>query len=474
MQPTYIGFIVVAIAFVLFWRSMTALLVLTLICTLFGGSSALDLPALGGASIQPCYVALGFLVLRVIFAAVNRTVGILWALWHNAFLAAFSFYGATTAFILPRLFAGEVDVRSNVRGVVGDIFYTQPLAFTPQNITQAVYLIGTLMAALAATIVARNEQCRGAVVRAGVALAWLHTGAGLLDLILDFAGHSEIWKFVRNASYAQLDQSFGGWKRIAGTYPEPSAFCQCGFVWFVLNAELWLRGIRPRQTGPAALALLIILMITTSTTAYGSLGLYFVLLLLRLIIFPMRLTVARSLTLGVVALLTVGVLLTIVLSAPEIAHEATRIFGTVTFNKMESESGTQRAFWVQKSLEAFVASHGLGVGAGSVRSSSLVAAILGSMGVVGITTLLAYLWMTLKPFRVSTHRLRQTPDDAVAAAVSWAAVLTLVPLTLNGATPDPGLIFGMLSGLAVGWRAPQIARGASRSWRRPAAPMAAR
>jgi len=93
---------------------------------------------------------------------------------------------------------------------------------------------------------------------------------------------------------------------------------------------------------------------------------------------------------------------------------------------------------------------------------------------VGLVTLLAHLWVTLKPFRVSTHRLRQAPEDSVAAAVSWTAVLTLLPLALNGPTPDPGLLFGILSGLAVGWRAPQSSRDAAKSWRRPTAPVAVR
>lgn len=453
MVPTLIGAIIVALAASLLWRPASSMLVLLMVTTLFGAASAIDLPALGGSSIQPVYVVLGFLFLRLILSMKRDRPGFVWAVSRNIPLAIFALYAAATAFILPKVLAGIMSVAPMRPVHFSQLYFTRPLDFSPQNITQAVYVVGTFMAAVCASLVARTERCHRQVVWAGLAIGMAHVFTGLLGMAFAYAGHPELMDVIRNAGYEQVTQEIGGFARIAGTYAEPSVFSQFAFVWFVFAMELWLRNVKPRISGGTALAVACILMLSTSTTAYGSLFVYVFILGLRLLATPMHLPAIKGVAVVFAGLVGIAFVLGMAVFAGDMTD---RIFGAlaeVTVNKFSTTSGAQRAFWAEQGLRAFEVSHGLGIGVGSFRSSSLVSAVLGSVGVVGMLSLAAQLWITLKPLKHVTHDLRQPFPRAVAVATGWTAVLSLIPPALNGVSPDPGLLFGVLAGLSLGWRA---------------------
>ena len=124
----------------------------------------------------------------------------------------------------------------------------------------------------------------------------------------------------------------------------------------------------------------------------------------------------------------------------------------MTVNKATSASGRERAAWAAQALQAFSASHGLGVGAGSFRSSSLVYAILGSSGLVGAAFFFLALANLIKPFRASTYRADVDGRQGAGVAAAWAAAIGLAPLVFTGTSADPGALFGLFAGLAMGWR----------------------
>jgi hypothetical protein len=146
------------------------------------------------------------------------------------------------------------------------------------------------------------------------------------------------------------------------------------------------------------------------------------------------------------------------------------------WNKSTSTSGQQRQFWAMQGLDAFSVSMGLGIGPGSFRSSSLATAIIGSMGVIGSVTFTWYCLTLLFPRRRASDGRVDPVRTAVAAAASWAALAGLIPPLISGASPDPGMEFAALAGLALALYRPALAKteaglGRVGGWRKPPKPL---
>ena len=112
----------------------------------------------------------------------------------------------------------------------------------------------------------------------------------------------------------------------------------------------------------------------------------------------------------------------------------------------------QRLYWAASAIKAVKVTWGLGIGAGSFRSSSLLLAILGSNGVIGLVAFLGHFFNILKPLRRDTYALPGDPDRAIAVAAAWTACAGLIPQLISYPTPDPSYLFGVMGGLALGWR----------------------
>ena len=148
MIPTPTGLLFILVGCWLWFKPPIQMLVFTCVCALFPAAAAIDLPALGGSTIPPAMLALGFLGLRLLRPDVLKSPGPTLGLTKNAWLLVFTLYCAVTALVLPRLFAGRINVVPMGRAGLGLL----PLQVTAQNTTQAVYLLGTGFAAAAATI----------------------------------------------------------------------------------------------------------------------------------------------------------------------------------------------------------------------------------------------------------------------------------------------------------------------------------
>jgi hypothetical protein len=293
-------------------------------------------------------------------------------------------------------------------------------------------------------VVSRPKSARIFVLTACV-LLWTHTGFGFIGQFVDLG-------FLRNGSYAQLDQEASGFVRISGLFPEPSAFAGYGFVWLVFACELWLRDVRPRMTGPAALALALILFASTSSTAYVGFAGYAVILGARWLLFPQAVPQRKAIALLVLGWLAFVAVLVAMALSPKLAQNLGQMLSHMTVDKLDSASGRQRLFWAKQGWDAFKVSHGLGIGAGSFRSSSLLTAILGSSGIIGMLLFLAHLMVVLRPWRASTYCTTKSETEAVGVAASWTVIIGSVPSFASHPSPDPGLLFALFSGLAIAWR----------------------
>ena len=453
MIPTPFGLIAIAIATLLLFRATPlGLLRFMMCCTLFGGSAAFIMTALGNSSIMPAHLALVFMVGRILLPGSGAYNAVGPAIRSNVFLTFYALYGAATAFVLPRIFAGHIAVASLRPVTLQSAFDTFPLTFTNQNVTTAVYLLGTLMAAICATVVARRSDSAPKIVRTACLIAWVHVAFGLLGVALATVGLGQVLDVFRNGSYGQLEQNYNGIIRIAGVFPEASAYASYAFVWLVFTFECWMRDLQPRRTGPAAIALLAILVFSTSGAAYVSLAGYATLLALRFLVFRQNLKPTKAVGILVAGILAVVTILALMLVLPRLADQLGDMFRHMTVDKADSVSGRQRAFWAMQGVEAFRVSFGLGIGAGSFRSSSLFLAILGSTGVIGVAAFLAHLMAVFKPLRASTYLTSADERQAAGSAASWTVLSLMIPASVSAASPDPGLTFAILGGLALGWR----------------------
>lgn len=470
MSLTLFGIIIVLVGFLLLLRSgMAAMLAFVMVASLFGGSAAIALPALGGSTIPPTNLALLFLILRAVLPGPRQMERLGPALRTNGFLIVFALYGALSAFIMPHLFAGAIAVTPLRPGAVRQLYEAAPLHFSSQNITTAVYLTGTLIAGIGATIGAARPGSSSVIVRTGIAIAIAHAILGFISIIVAGTPLDAIVEFFRNGNYAQLDQSIGGLNRMNGIWPEASGFAAYGSAWMIFMTELWLRDIERRQTGFAALLLALALLISTSSTAYVALGGYSAILLLRMAVVPGSIGLRKALTLAAVAFTGAVIVLTAVTLNAEALERFGRILSIMTVEKTDSFSGKQRLYWAMQGLDAFLASAGLGIGAGSFRSSSLITAIIGSMGVIGITCFLSHLVRAFMPLRATTHAARVTGATAVGAAASWTAMLMLMPAAVASPSPDPGVMWAVFSGLALGLRGQAMTPAAPRAKPHPRA-----
>ena len=450
MIPTVFGLISIVVGFALLVRGTPLdLLRFMMLSTLFSGSAALIMTALGGSSISPAHLALVFLVARILLPGSGEYARIPTALGANVFLVVYALYGAVSAFILPRIFQGQISVTPLRPMGLNSLFDTFPLTFSTQNITTAVYMLGTLLSGICATVVARREDAAGKIVGTACLIGCTHAAFGVLGVVLTNLGLGEILNFFRNGSYGQLEQSYNGMVRITGIFPEASFYASYAFVWFVFAFECWMRDVRTRSTGPTAVVLLMILVFSTSGGAYLSLAAYGALLVLRVLVLRQQLSPMKALAIlvGVVAasIATLGLMLAV----PHLAGQLADMFQHMTVDKADSVSGKQRSFWALQGVDAFVASHGLGIGAGSFRSSSLFTAMLGSMGAIGILTFLAHLVRVFKPLRASTYSTPKDQRMAIGSAASWTVLSMMIPASIGAASPDPGITFAILCGIAL-------------------------
>ncbi len=453
MQFTLIGAATLALCLTLMLRGgMLAQYFGVLWLSLLGGSAAFFLTGLGNSSVQPAILALALLVLRCLFPSTGGFRPVDRALADNAFLILFTLYGIAGALILPHLFAGSIDVTPLRPNPDGYIYAKEPLRFTSQNITAPGYLAATLCAALCSYLALSANGSEGPMARAAGGIALVHGALGISGVILAGTPFSAVFAFFRNGFYAQLNQSVEGFVRMNGIWPEPAVYASYGFAWLVFATELWLRGVESRWTGLGAALLALALLLSTSTTAYIGLGTYGVLLALRLALIPGRSRSGRGLILLGVGLVALAIALGLLAMLPDLAARLGEIFARFTLDKADSASAAQRGFWARQGWDAFLASGGLGIGPGSFRSSSILTAILGSCGVIGAAAFLLHWLRVFQPLRASTYALDTDPRTATGAAAGWAATVMLIPAAFSAASPDPGIVWGFFSGMALALR----------------------
>lgn len=448
MLPTVFGVIVAVLGIWCQFGPYPRAVVVMFGLVVFGAASALDLPALGGASVTPANFFLVFYLLRLVSmrggtaalfteAAPRRPlfVFLLLVLW---------IFGS--AFLLPRLFAGATDVFSLSRTDTSD--GTSPLGPTSGNLSQAVYAIGGFLVACATAVFARKRGGSAAILAAITLVTSLHIAFAVLDLITAATHTGFLLDPIHTASYAFLtDDELGGLKRISGSFSEASSFAIFSLTLLGINGSLFVSGIRRRFTGAASLLLTAFIVLATSSTGYVGLVAIYAAFFLHavgsaLLVHRRRPALIAACVLGGGVLLVSAV----ILFAPGIADTASDVINESLLSKGTSESAIERGSWNAQAWQVFLDTHGIGAGIGSTRGSNYALVLLSNLGVVGFGLFVVLmLWLVFAPGAGRAGR--------DGCALIWAArcgmLATLVPSLLAGTVYDLGTLFYCCAGIAA-------------------------
>ncbi|WP_255876107.1 O-antigen ligase family protein [Sinorhizobium fredii] len=441
MQISFVGLLVCA-GILLVGYLCRGPLIIGLIASLpFGATAFMTLSSLGGSS--PLIYTF-FAVLLVTAVAMRRRIwrdlgdvfGKIRPLWV---LCSLMLYAIVGAWLFPRLFAGQISVfvqSPTRRGIV-----EAALAPVSGNITQTGYFVLGGLTAIALCVLLLQEDRIESIRRGFLLWCGLHAGMGLLDLLGKLAGAGDILSPVRTASYAMLTEvTQGGYWRIAGANSEASAFGGGALTCLAFCYTYW-RKTKSRLAQGLASLLLVLLVLSTSSTAYVGLAILSI---------PIALSIFRSFLAGridkdeilIIALiaLAAATALSIVLYKEEFFAPFVHLIDSMVLSKSSSASGQERLYWNIKSLQAFINTSGLGVGLGSSRASSWPIAIASQLGLVGGIMMLTLLFVVFRGMgSLKQHVDRET--NAVVSSVRACALASVVSSSLIGASADPGMFF---------------------------------
>jgi hypothetical protein len=441
MQVSLVGLIVCAGVLLTGYFCRAPLITGLVVSLAFGSTAFMTLTSLGGSSplIYTFFAALlvtAVAARRRIWQDLGDVFGKIRPVWV---LVSLMIYVAIGSWLFPRLFAGQTGtfVQSKTRqGVI-----EASLSPVSANISQTGYFILGGLTAIAICVLLLHKDRIGQVRRGFFLWCILHAGMGLIDLMGKLAGTGDLLLVIRTANYAMLtEQVQAGFFRIAGAYSEASAFGGVSLACLSFCYVYW-RKTGSRLARWLSVLLLVLLLLSTSSTAYVSLA---------VLSLPVAFSVARSFLSGrvtvdeilMVVLLATGVCTVLAVSLYDegILDPITQLIDSTVINKGSSASGQERAYWNTKSLQSFVDTSGLGIGFGSSRASSWPIAVVSQLGLVGSLMMTTLLVVVIR----GLGRLKRYVDpetDAVVSSVRACALAGIVAGSISGGSADPGMVF---------------------------------
>jgi hypothetical protein len=422
--------------------------------TLLGAAAALTLPSLGGATIQPAHLLLGFLTVRLLSIRDVRA-GVFRAAAFGSpgfWLLITAGYALLTAYIMPRLFLGQTFVYM-VR--VDQESYATLLAPTTSNLTQSVYFLGDCVCFMVLSGLGSSDAGRKYLGQAILMCVVLNLVFACLDLATFATGTTELMSFIRNANYSILSDNYvADFKRIIGSFTEASSFAYWTLGYFAFTLSLWLNGISSRLNFSLSILSFLALLSSSSTTAYVGLSAF---LFFQFVFVGLNALYRPALPQQILFMFGAPFLLLIVVIAiclnDAASHYVANLLDAIIFNKMSSGSGVERSSWNNQAIQAFLDTYGFGVGVGSVRASSFPVAVIASLGFVGaVTYTLFLLSIWFGKSGVAPREARAIQLAARFACFSW-----LIGASSSGAFIDLGLPFFCIA--AVACTDPSLSRG---------------
>jgi hypothetical protein len=461
--PAIVFWILIAISFAV--RGPLLLLYLFYILGSFGTLVMVPGNIVGGANLLPQSVCALFLVAKLLLRpnAPARVAALALDPQRLGVLALFLLWGLLTAYAMPRLFAGRVDVVP-INAFVPD---PQPLSPTAANITQSAYMFLSTAMVFAFAITAGEPSFRRHFLRANLVGAIVVIITGIVDLATQ---GTELLAPFRNATYALLtDVEILGSKRVVGLMPEASTYGSLcvGF----LSTLVFLRPSFEPPSRQVFVPLVIfglfaVALLSTSSTAY--VGLIILAAAYGLSVLRRLKSPSPASRLGLIselAFLTLAafVLLGIYILDPTMFDPFSDMVDTLVFQKTATASYIERAAWTRSAWEAFLGTDGLGVGLGGARTSNWYVSILSNTGLIGGVLMGIFILQCL---------LRRAPKNTASAAemltgLKFSLLPTLVMSAVSGTTPDFGAASAAVFGTITALSSNTVAKRQQEAWRLP-------
>lgn len=416
---------------------------------IFGALSMAPAALTGGLNLPAQTVCAAVLILKVMLRSNNLSTSLRHGLDVRklGLLGFFMVYILVTTLLYPRLFGGQVQLYSlNAAGSL------TPLGPSSTNFTQTIYLLISSSMVFVFGMAGRSDIFRRHYMRSvllgGVALV----GSGVLDLVANLAGKSDLLTPFHNATYNSLDTvTLAGTYRVVGLMPEASVFgqaCCLTLSFLIFNFRFFEPRLRRTVVLPTIVALTFMTFRSTSSTGYvglivlaaASLGW----LLSGLVLVPIR--TASTLRRAAYVIIGIGtMIIAVVLVGPYLLTKYNHLINAVLLDKQTSSSYLERSRWTAAGLAAFFSTHGFGVGVGSVRTSNWFVNILASTGLAGVALFGGFVVKMLLPYGGVYAR----PDDRrFANTLALSLLPAAVMIGISGTTPDPGVwtmsIFGIM------------------------------
>lgn len=441
-----IGLAMIAIGIVCLFLDYRAMVIAFIFTTIFGAAAAMFV---GAANIQPGHVFLGFATLTVLSRR-RETAALIRALHPDRpgfWLAVLVIYGIATAFLFPRLMAGMTDIVPLGSSAYDETDFTVPLGPVSSNLTQSIYMFANLVCFIVFVAFASSPDGFRAVVAGMLVYAIGNVAFAFIDLATYYAGMSGVLDFMRNVRYTlHTETEVAGMKRIVGSFTETSSFARASAGVVGFTGTLWLCGYRPALTGTLTIVSLVLLVFSTSSTGLVVAPLSVALLYLTALTRPRGAPGAGIAAVTVVALpmLVLTVVLAVALS-PAITAVIGEYVDMIVLSKADTDSGIERSSWNTAALQNFRDSGGLGVGLGTIRTSSLATALAGGMGIIGIVLYLIFLGSALgfNPGRKGTF------ETDVRTAARNSCLCLIIGDLLISPNIDQALIFYAITALAA-------------------------
>lgn len=461
MGPTIFGVAVFATGLAVLYTSFRGAIYWMAVYSLFGCTLALGLP--GGIGIMPAQLFLVFFVMRAFNLAGGKQITSAFSLDKPGFwLLCTCLWGVVGAILLPRLLRGSTLVFPVDRTVVGEVLL-QPLGPVSGNLSQAVYCIGDVVIYGCMYALLKYRGAYRALATGIFLLTFFDVLAGLIDVGTHAVG-LDVMSVIKTAQYADMSgEEMGGLVRITGTFSEASAFSSFTLPLFVFCLNLWLVGYRPKLAGALAIAAGTLLLLSTSGTAYVGLGAYMVVQLFSRPGRVARGADARKRRMWIMAACAglLGVLY-VVIFLPSVANAVMDFVNLTVLGKADSSSGLERMSWNMQGVNNFLDTYGIGVGLGSIRTSSFLVVVLANLGVVGVVCYGLFLGKSLFA-PLPTHYPHT--ERAVCLAARHSMIATLIVASVAAGVFELGSCFYLFAAAAaalpqrVPRRVPQAAQG---------------
>lgn len=420
----------------------------------FGAAAAVNLPAVGGASILMLDLMALALFVQVALSprGPQHLLGTARLGQPGFWLLLLVLFGLLSGLFFPRVFSGQTEVFSITRPEGRSRIILSPLQPGTGNLTQMFRLgLGMVVFFAFATAFRRGPRA-DLVLRAMIAATVVHVTLGWADVILHAVGLSEVLDLIRSANYAILSESrMGGLKRMIGGFPEASAYGYFTLALFGFWLQYWLSGGRSRLGLWMLIATVVVLLRCTSSSAYVAAALFVLSLAGIAFVGRLRRTIPRRAA-GIMAigLVMVWIGAITLIGAYQMVDPFAAYMDGALFDKLEGDSGIERMGWNEQAWRNFVETGFMGAGLGSIRASNWLLACLGSLGLIGTGLFLAFLASVAAQAEAGGDPERGVVVRGLKAGclAQFCTALLIVP------TPDLGITFFALAGLAAG-----LARG---------------